>query len=279
MMLLLLAIFAIFVVAGAPSLKPGLLVEATAGGWLPILAALPLMIQLFLGIETATEVGDEVRNPKVVVPWGVALGLLLTVAVYLVITFTALSLVGPAALAASDAPLLTAAEAALGRWATPLIIVAAVVALTKSMNAIFLVYSRFLFAMGRSGVLPSALGRIHPRFGTPHVATIVAFAASSAALLLPSSLLFLLLAVNVPTMMKYLGTCLAAFNVARAHPEVHDQARLKFGRPTVKVLSALGVIAAVVIAALGFSTDWRPYVLLGVWLALGLAYYGWRRRA
>ena len=133
--------------------------------------------------------------------------------------------------------------------------------------------------MGRSGVLPSALGRIHPRFGTPHVATIVAFAASSAALLLPSSLLFLLLAVNVPTMMKYLGTCLAAFNVARAHPEVHDQARLKFGRPTVKVLSALGVIAAVVIAALGFSTDWRPYVLLGVWLALGLAYYGWRRRA
>lgn len=278
LMLLLLAIFTVFVVAGAPDLKPGLLVQATAGGWLPILAALPLMIQLFLGIETATEVGDEVRNAKVVVPLGIALGLALTVVVYLVITFTALSLVGPQALASSDAPLLTAAEAALGSRAAPLIVTAAVVALLKSMNAVFLVYSRFLFAMGRSGVLPSALARIHPRFGTPHVATLVAFAASSAALFLPSSLLFLLLAVNVPTMMKYLGTCLAAYNVARAHPEVHDQARLRFSRPTVKTLSVLGVIAAVVIAALGFSTDWRPYVLLVVWLALGLAYYAWRLR-
>ena len=278
LMLLLLAIFTVFVVAGAPTLKPGLLVQATAGGWLPILAALPLMIQLFLGIETATEVGDEVRNAKVVVPLGIALGLALTVVVYLVITFTALSLVGPQALASSDAPLLTAAEAALGSWAAPLIVTAAVVALLKSMNAVFLVYSRFLFAMGRSGVLPSALSRIHPRFGTPHVATLVAFAASSAALFLPSSLLFLLLAVNVPTMMKYLGTCLAAYNVARAHPEVHDQARLRFSRPTVKTLSVLGVIAAVVIAALGFSTDWRPYVLLVVWLAIGLAYYAWRLR-
>lgn len=278
LMLLLLAIFTVFVVAGAPDLKPGLLVQATAGGWLPILAALPLMIQLFLGIETATEVGDEVRNAKVVVPLGIALGLALTVVVYLVITFTALSLVGPQALASSDAPLLTAAEAALGSWAAPLIVTAAVVALLKSMNAVFLVYSRFLFAMGRSGVLPSALARIHPRFGTPHVATLVAFVASSAALFLPSSLLFLLLAVNVPTMMKYLGTCLAAYNVARAHPEVHDQARLRFSRPTVKTLSVLGVIAAVVIAALGFSTDWRPYVLLAVWLAIGLAYYAWRLR-
>lgn len=279
LMLLLLAIFTVFVVAGAPDLKPGLLVQATAGGWLPILAALPLMIQLFLGIETATEVGDEVRNAKVVVPLGIALGLALTVVVYLLITFTALSLVGPQALASSDAPLLTAAEAALGSWAAPLIVTAAVVALLKSMNAVFLVYSRFLFAMGRSGVLPSALARIHPRFGTPHVATLVAFAASSAALFLPSSLLFLLLAVNVPTMMKYLGTCLAAYNVARAHPEVHDQARLRFSRPTVKTLSVLGVIAAVVIAALGFSTDWRPYVLLVVWLAIGLAYYAWRVRS
>jgi APA family basic amino acid/polyamine antiporter len=59
---------------------------------------------------------------------------------------------------------------------------------------------------------------------------------------------------------------------------VHDQARLKFSRPTVKVLAVLGVIAAVIIAALGFSTDWRPYVLLGVWLAIGLAYYAWPGR-
>jgi len=279
MMLMLLAVFAIFVVAGAPSLKPQLIADSMSVGWLPIVVALPLMIQLFLGIETTTEVGEEVDDPKRVVPLGLALALILTVVVYLAIAFTALSLVGADALASSDAPLLTAAEAALGGWAMPVIVTAAVLALSKSMNAVFLVFSRFLYAMGRAGVLPEPLGRIHPRFGTPHVATMVAFAACCLGLFLPSSLLFLLLAVNIPTMMKYLGSCLAAFNVARKHPEVHAQARLKFSKGTVMALAVVGMVAAVIIASLGLTSDWRPYVLLGGWLVAGLIYYAIRKRS
>jgi basic amino acid/polyamine antiporter, APA family len=279
LMLGLLAVFAVFVASGAPRWEPGLFAQAAGGGWLPILAALPLMIQLFLGIETATEVGEEVDNPKTTVPVGLALALALTVVVYLSISFTALSLVGAPALAASKAPLLDAAKVSLGAWATPLIVVAAGLALTKSMNAVFLVFSRFLFAMGRAGVLPAALGRIHPRFGTPHVATMVAFAACVTGLLLPSSLLFLLIAVNIPTMMKYLGSCLAAWNVAARHPDVHAQARLRFGRRTVMALAGFGMAAAIVIAALGVTSDWRPYVLLGFWLMAGLTYYQYRRRS
>jgi len=273
LMLMLLVVFAVFVIAGAPSLKPQLISQSLSVGWAPIVAALPLMIQLFLGIETTTEVGEEVADPKRVVPIGLALALILTVVVYLAIAFTALSLVGADALAASDAPLLTAAEAALGGWAMPVIVTAAVLALLKSMNAVFLVYARFLYAMGKAGALPAVLGRIHPRFGTPHIATIVAFGACCLGLFLPSSLLFLLLAVNIPTMMKYAGSCLAAHNVAARHPEVHAQARLRFSRGTVRVLAILGIIAAVVIASLGFSTDWKPYALLAGWLAVGLAYY------
>lgn len=278
LMLLLLAAFTVFVVAGAPSMQPQLFVHAFAGGWGPIIAAVPLMIQLFLGIETTTEVGEEVKDPKRLVPLGLALAVALTVVVYVSISFTALSLVGDKALAASDAPLLTAAEAALGSWATPLIVTAAALALSKSMNAVFLVFSRFLYAMARAGILPAALGKIHPRFGTPHIATMVAFAACCAGLLLPSSLLFLLLAVSVPTMMKYAGSCLAAYAVADRHPDVHAQARLKFSRTTVRVLAALGMVAAVVIAGLGVGTDWKPYALLGGWLAVGLAYYAMRLR-
>jgi APA family basic amino acid/polyamine antiporter len=278
LMLLLLVVLAVFVGAAGPHLKPQLFTEAVAGGWLPILAALPLMIQLFLGIETATEVGEEVADGRRVVPLGVAGALALTLVVYLAVTFAALSLVGADALGASKAPLLDAAKAGIGPWATPVIVTAATLALTKSMNATFLIFSRFLFAMGRAGTLPAVLGRIHPRFGTPHVATVAAFAAACAALMLPSSLLFLLLAVSVPTMLKYLGTCLAAFSVAQNHPEVRDAARLRFTPGLVKTLAALGMVAAAVIAALGLASDWRPYALIAGWLALGLAWYALRRR-
>ena len=278
LMIGLLVVLGVFVAAAGPQLKPQLFGQALAGPWLPIAAALPLMIQLFLGIETATEVGEEVDDAKRVVPLGVAGALALTVVVYLSVTFAALSVVGPDVLANSKAPLLDAAKGALGGWATPLIVAAATLALTKSMNATFLVFSRFLFAMGRAGSLPAALGRIHPRFGTPHIATICAFAAACAGLLLPSSLLFLLLAVSVPTMLKYMGTCLAAFSVAANHPEVRDQARLRFSPGLVKVLAALGVAAAMVIAVLGLTTDVRPYSLLAGWLFVGLVYYAWSQR-
>ncbi|MFN3514826.1 MAG: APC family permease [Phenylobacterium sp.] len=278
LMLGLLAVFAVFVAGGAPRLEPALFVEAAGGGWLPIVAALPLMIQLFLGIETATEVGEEVENARTVIPLGLALALALTVVVYLSITFTALSLVGPQALAASQAPLLDAATVALGPIATPLIVAGAALALVNSLNAVFLVFSRFLFAMGRAGVLPSAFGRIHPRFGTPHVATVVAFAACVLGLFLPSSLLFLLIAVNIPTMMKYLGSCLAAWNVAARRPDIVQAARLRFSPGLVKTLAVLGGLAAVVIALLGLASDWRPYALLAAWLALGLGYYAIRIR-
>ena len=85
--------------------------------------------------------------------------------------------------------------------------------------------------------------------------------------------------MNIPTMMKYLGSCLAAFNVAKKHPEVHAQARLKFSKGTVMALAVVGMIAAVVIASLGLTSDWRPYVLLGGWLAVGLIYYAIRKRS
>ena len=46
----------------------------------------------------------------------------------------------------------------------------------------------------------------------------------------------------------------------------------------MKTLAVLGVIAAVVIAALGLTTDVRPYGLLAGWLVVGMAYYAWTRR-
>jgi APA family basic amino acid/polyamine antiporter len=212
-----------------------------------------------------------------VVPLGVAGALAVTFVTYLAVAFAALSLVGADRLGNSQAPLLDAARAAVGPWATPVIVTAALLSLTKSMNATFLVFARFLFSMGRAGALPSALGRIHPRFGTPHVATIVALAASCAALVLPSSLLFLLLAISVPTMLKYAGTCLAAWNASN-QPQVRAEAHLPFSPALVKALAAAGGLAAVIIGAVGFSTDYRPFALLGGWLAVGLAYYAWTRR-
>lgn len=274
LMLALLAVLAAFVITGLPLASIERLGSPVASGWPGIAACVVLMISLFLGIESAVEIGEEVRDGKRTIPRGIALAILLTMVVYAAVAFTALGLVGPGGLAASDAPLLAAAQAPFGGWATPVIVTAAVVSLLKSMNANAMVFSRSLFAMARGG-FGARLAVIHPRFGTPHRAVVAAWCCAMLGLLLPSSLIFLLIAVNIPTMLKYCACSLSAVRVADRHPELDgDKALLRPG--TVRVVGYLGAVAAIGIILAGLEADWRPHLLVLVWLAIGMAIWRWQ---
>jgi APA family basic amino acid/polyamine antiporter len=273
MMLTLLVALAILVVTGLPVASLETMGPLTGKGWLAIVVAVPLMISLFLGIESAVEIGEEVRDPTRNIPRGIALAVLLTAIVYFSVAAVALALLGPDRLAASQAPLIDAARVPLGQYGLPLILTAAVVSILKSLNAVVITFTRAMFAMGRCGALPPALASIHPRFGTPHVAVLVGYALAMAAIFLPSSLVFLLLAVNIPTMLKYLACCVAAINVSRSHPELHARAALGWSAGRVQLVSGIGVVAALAIVAAGLAADWRPYVLILGWAAAGLIYW------
>jgi APA family basic amino acid/polyamine antiporter len=278
LMLMLLLVLGIFVAAGVPQVSISRVGSPLGAGFLAVAAAVPLMISLFLGIESAVEIGEEIRNPRRNIPLGIGLAIGLTVIVYGAVAVTALGLVGPEQLAVSPAPLLDAARVPLGELAVPLIVGAAAVSILKTMNATALVFSRSLFAMGRSGVLPERLASIHPRFGTPHAAIILGYCCAMLGLFLPSSLVFLLLAVNIPTMLKYFACSLCALRVARDHPEIAATAHLTLSRRTVRWVARAACVAALLIIAAGLGADWRPYVLVGGWLVLGLLYWVWRSR-
>lgn len=279
LMFLLLVVFGVFVAGGLPQIDATVVATALAAEPLAVLAAVPLMISLFLGIESAVEIGEEVRNPRRNIPLGIALAIGLTALVYGLVSFTALGALGIEALSASSAPLLEAANVVLGSWAMPVIVAAAAVAILTSMNAIALTFSRSLLAMGRTGAFPKALRAIHPRFGTPHRAVLAGYALALTGLLMPSSLIFLLLAVNVPTMLKYVACSLAAARVARSHPDIHARNALGIGRNAAMWSGLLAAVCGLGIIAVGFQADWRPYALVAGWAAVGVAFWAVRRRA
>jgi basic amino acid/polyamine antiporter, APA family len=240
---------------------------------LSILAIIPLMISLFLGIESAVEIGEEVRDARRNVPLGIGLAIALTTVVYGLVAVTALGLIGPEKLGSSKAPLLDAAKVVLGTWATPLIVGAAFFSIIKSMNAATLTFSRSLFAMGRNGALPRVMGTIHPRFGTPHYAILFGYVCAMSGLMLPTSLIFLLLAVNIPTMLKYMACSYSATVVAQKYPEIHAQSQMPLSRPAVVVVGYAGVVCALLVGVFGIEADARPYLLVGGWLVVGLVYW------
>ncbi len=273
LMALLLVVLAIFVATGLPMGSARTVGPLLAAGWPAVLACIPLMISLFLGIESAVEIGEEVREPQRTVPRGIAIAIVLTAVVYFAVALTTVSLLGLAKLAASAAPLLDAARLPLGDWALPLIVGAATVSILKSLNSTAMVFSRALFAMGRNGALPAALGRVHARYGTPHVAVGVGYVCAMAGLLLPSNLVFLLLAVNIPTMIKYMACSYCAVRIVDRHPAIAANAALAWSPMRVKAIGWAGVVLAIVLGVFGIEADARPYGLVGAWALLGLLYW------
>jgi APA family basic amino acid/polyamine antiporter len=273
LMAALVLLFAGFASWGVWHVDPTNFVPFLPHGWAGVLSTVPLLIGLFFGIEAATEVGEEVRNGRSMIPIGICLSIAAAVSLYLLVATVALGVLGADILARSDTPLLAAAQAFMGPMAKPLIVGAAVIAIGKSLNALFLIFSRNLFAMGRSGVLPASLARVHPRYGTPHVALLCVFAACGLGLLLPMSLTGLFLAVNTPTLLKYAATSVSATRVIANHPDIYRTARFKLAPRIMTVWAYGGAVAAIGIVVLGLNADWKPFALLAVWATIGIAYY------
>ena len=234
--------FAVFVVLGLSYVQPGNFQPLLGPGWGAMFASLPLLVSLYMGIESAVEVGEEIRNVRAVIAKGLASAVILTIVVYVAVSSVALRVLGAGALG-------------------------------TSVNAIYLTFTRFLFAMGRDGVLPAPLARVHPRWGTPHVAVTTVFVLAIAGLLLPSSLVFLFLAVSIPTMLKYLSNCWSAWRLVDHYPDLRARAHFALSRGAVKAWSIAGILCGLVLIAAGLGADWRPYAVLGVWFVIGCLYW------
>jgi APA family basic amino acid/polyamine antiporter len=74
-------------------------------------------------------------------------------------------------------------------------------------------------------------------------------------------------------MLKYMACSLSAARVATHHPELHQRSHIRLGARQIAIISYAGAVVALAITALGIEADWRPYLLVGGWLALGILYW------
>ncbi len=108
------------------------------------------------------------------------------------------------------------------------------------------------------------------KHGLPRFANLAALLCLYVGIFLPDGLIFLSLASNVPLIMKYGSSCYCSVAVALFRPDVYARARFKPPKAVVAGVGLLGVVLAVGLFCLGFQADWRPYALIGTWVAPGL---------
>jgi len=137
-------------------------------GW-GVFQAAGLMFFAFAGYARMATLGDEVKNPKKVLPRVIVITLLGILALYTAIALITLGLLGPDRLAQSQAPLVDIAPEALGPW----VVGVAVLASLGSLAAILAGLSRTSMAMAQQGDLPQKLGVVWQRTSSPAIAELV----------------------------------------------------------------------------------------------------------
>jgi len=130
----------------------------------------------FIGFEDMVNVAEEVKDPKRNMPRAILIALVVTGCVYLLVVLVATSVVVPTTLADSDAPLLTVVQRATDAVPDRLFTLIALFAVANTGLLNFIMGSRLIYGMSRQGLLPSALGRVHPTRRTPHLAILTVLA-------------------------------------------------------------------------------------------------------
>lgn len=175
------------IVALAALIVGGLVLWNAMGAPLPVPTAPPPRESLASGLAAAfvavlftiggwqqmNMVAGEIRDPARTIPKALLIGILIVIAIYLGANAVYLRALGRDGLAASEAVAADAASRMVGSAGATFISVAAMISILGFVNVAILTNSRVPFALARDGVFFESVGRVHPRFQTPHVAILL----------------------------------------------------------------------------------------------------------
>jgi APA family basic amino acid/polyamine antiporter len=207
--------------------------DATAYG---ILQSAGLLFFAFAGYARIATLGEEVRDPATTIPRAIPRALGLVVVLYAVVAVVILAVLGPAGVAATDLPLLAAAEQAGVGWVGALVRVGAVLASLGALLGLVAGVSRTMLAMARTGDLPRALAQVDERRSVPQTAEVVVCAV----------VVLLVVAFDVRAVIGFSSFgVLVYYAVANAAASTQDAAHRRWPR-VWQVLGLLGCVVLVV---------------------------------
>jgi APA family basic amino acid/polyamine antiporter len=227
------------------------------------------------GWQQMNAVAGEIRDPERTIPRALTIGIGIVIACYLGANAVYLRALGRDGLAASAAVAADTASRIVGPSGGTMISIAAMLSILGFVNVVILATSRVPYAMARDGVFFAAAARVHPRFGSPHVAIIIIGIWAIFLLLVTRGAIGDLLAGVVFADWIFFGLGAASvFALRRSRPDAVRPYRA-WGYPVVPMLF---VAAAVVGIASAYISALRISLMGTGLLAVGVVVYGVTRR-
>jgi len=259
-----------------------------AYGWQGVFRAASMLFFAFLGFETVATAASEARNPQRDIPIGILGALAACTVIYVVFSAVLTGIVPYRELGVAD-PVAVAADRMGSPHFAVLIKIGALMGLASVMLVVAYGQSRVAFAMARDELLPSAFCKLHPRFRTPQLGTLILGAISmTAAALLPISVLGDL--VSLGTALAFSIVCLAVMWLRTLRPELARPFSVPFGGlrigrvwigyvPVAAILLCWTMIVPVALDLIRQAQQGRPapLIVLLIYMLAGIAIYAGRR--
>ncbi|HTE34618.1 MAG TPA: amino acid permease [Chryseolinea sp.] len=235
-------------------------------GWSGVFRASGIVFYAYLGFDAISTVAQEVKNPQRDMRWGILGSLIICTLLYVLVGFVMTGMVSYTELNTA-APIAVAVDAAGSslQWLRTPIKVGAIAGLSSVVLVQLLGQTRVFFSMASDGLLPGAFNKVHPKFKTPYITTlVVGFFAMMVGGLFPINLLGEL--VSIGTLLAFVIVCAGVLVLRYKSPEIHRPFKTPLFPfvPIAGILSSLGVMA---------TLPGDTWLRLIVWMGIGLIIY------
>jgi ethanolamine permease len=228
--------------------------------WTGVFAALPFAIWFYLAIEGVAMVAEEVKDPHRNIPRGYITGIFTLTLLALGVMILAGGVTDWRKLSAIDYPLPETIGLVLGKdnSLTKLFAGIGLFGLIASFHGIIIGYSRQMFALARSGYLPSFLSAVNKRYQTPHWALITGGVLGIIALYSGTTDKLIILSV-LGAVVMYIISMLSLFVLRKKEPELNRPMRV----PWYPYFPAIAlVLSCISLAAIVWYNVWISIIFL-----------------
>jgi APA family basic amino acid/polyamine antiporter len=233
-------------------------------GWSGVMRGAGVVFFAYIGFDAVSTAAQEAKNPQRDLPFGILGSLVVCTVLYIIVaglltglkSYTTLNVAAPVAEGAGEIGV---------RWGVLLIDLGAIAGLASVMLVMLLGQSRVLYTMSHDGLLWPWASKIHPRFRTPYITSIVVgvFVTFLAAFF---PIAFLGELVSLGTLLAFTIVCLGVWIMRVKQPDLPRP----FRTPWVPVVPIGGMVVAL---SLMLSLDAPAWIGFGSWLIFGLIIY------
>jgi APA family basic amino acid/polyamine antiporter len=273
-----------FLAAGFTYVKPENWSPFAPYGWSGIMAAAAVVFFAYIGFDAVSTTAEEAKNPKRDLPIGIIASLVICTILYLAVALVLAGIVPvtqyrSSAEALPGMPMVAPEEsirflnapvafalALIGQdWASFLVSAGAVAGITSVLLVMLMSQPRIFFAMSRDGLLPMGVSKVHPKFGTPYITTIitcvvVAIVAGLTQIQVVGEM------TSIGTLFAFVVVCAAVLMLRIKRPDAPRPFRVPLG----PIFPVLGIVAC---AYLMLSLPVLTWVRFLVWLDIGMIIY------